>query len=253
MLDEGFVKSSIEDGVGTITFYHPKSNSLTAELLRSLATTVDKLGIDPKVRVLIIRSEGERTFCAGASFEELVAVEDFEQGKEFFMGFARLILAMKNCPKFIIARIHQRVVGGGVGIAAAADYTMAVKQASAKLSEFALGIGPFVVGPAVERKIGAGPYNAMAIDHDWRDADWCKIHGLYAQVYESVEELDEEVRGLAVKLSRCSSAATAQLKHTMWNGTDNWGELLESRAEINGQLVLSEFTRNYIKSFRNNR
>lgn len=251
MLDKGFVRSSIESGIGTITFYHPKSNSLTAELLQKMTTRVTELGADSQVRVIIIRSEGERAFCAGASFEELVAVDDFEQGKEFFMGFARLILAMINCPKFIIARVHQKVVGGGVGIAAAADYTMATKQASAKLSEFALGIGPFVVGPAVERKIGTGPHNAMAIDHDWRDADWCRSRGLYAQVYETVEELDEAVEALAIKLAHCSLEATADLKRTLWDGTEHWKELLEARAEINGRLVLSEFTRNYIKSFKN--
>lgn len=253
MLDSGYVKVDVEDGVGTITFHHPKSNALSGELLRKLAAAINELGNDPLARVIVIRSDGRSAFCAGASFDELMAIKNFEEGKEFFMGFARLILAMKKCPKFTIAQVHEKTVGGGVGIAAAADYTVATVTASAKLSELALGIGPFVVGPAVERKIGTGPFNAMAIDYEWWDAHWCKTHGLYTEIYETAKEMSDAVERLAKKLAQGSVEAMAQLKRAMWEGTDHWDELLESRAEINGRLVLSDFTRNYISSIKNDR
>lgn len=251
MSDNGYVNFDLNNGIGTITFYHPKSNSLPSAILRELATTVTKAGEDPAVKVVVLKSSGEKTFCAGASFDELLAIEDFEGGKEFFMGFARLLLAMRNCPKLVIVRVQGKAVGGGVGVAAAGDYTMATLNASAKLSELALGIGPFVVGPAVERKLGAGPTCAMAFDHEWRDAEWLERHGLYTTVYDDIASLDSAVAALAEKLAAASPQAMAELKNVFLRGTEDWAQLLESRAEISGRLVLSDFTRKYIEQFKN--
>lgn len=244
--EQGRVSTEITDGVASITFHHPKGNSLPGALLRGIAEEVSKAGANQDVKVVVLRSEGESAFCGGASFAELQQIKNREQGKEFFSGFARLILAMKRCPKFIIARVHSKAVGGGVGVAAAADYALATHAASARLSELALGIGPFVVGPAVERKIGTSAFTAMALDYDWRDATWCKEHGLYHALYQSVPELDSALETLTQKLTNGSVEAMTALKRILWQGTEHWDTLLDERASISGTLVLSDFTKNYL-------
>lgn len=251
MTDKGKVTIDIQYQVATISFYHPKKNSLPGALLKQLSEAVRAAGKDPAVRVIVLRSGGEGPFCAGASFDELLAIDSFERGKEFFMGFARLILAMKECPKFVITRVQGKAVGGGVGVVAASDYALATRGASIKLSELALGIGPFVVGPAVERKIGPGPFQALSIDTDWRDAGWAHAHGLYAQVHEDIGALDAAVNSLAQRLAQSSPAAMALLKSAFWKGTEEWQTLLEERAEMSGKLVLSEFTSKAISAFKN--
>lgn len=249
-MENGKVTTGVVDGIATVSFFHPKSNSLPLKLLKELNEAINKLAADKNSNVIIIRSDGEKSFCSGASFDELLAIKDFKSGKEFFMGFARLINSMRKCPKFIIARVHGKAVGGGVGIAAAADYTLASNEASVRLSEILLGIGPFVVGPAVERKIGKTAFITMAIDAEWHDAFWAKQNGLYTKVFASNRELDEAVTELAKKISKFNPDAVAQLKKVFWKSTEDWDELLEERAEINGRLVLSEFTKNYIKQFK---
>ena len=249
MIESGKVSVAVENGIGTITFFHPKSNSLPGSLLAEMARTVTSCGENDDIRVIVLKSEGNRAFCAGASFAELTAVKDPEGGKEFFMGFARLILAMKKCPKFIIARLQGKAVGGGVGVTAAADYAFAHTSSSAKLSELALGLGPFVVGPAVERKVGAGPFAAFTVDTDWRDAAWCERHGLYAGVFETHEALDEATNKLATKLAGFNPEAMAELKKVFWEGTEHWDTLLEERAVQSGRLVLSDFTSKAIAAF----
>ncbi|KAF0162214.1 MAG: enoyl-CoA hydratase [Stygiobacter sp. RIFOXYC12_FULL_38_8] len=246
----GKVTVNVIGGVASISFSHPQSNSLPSRLLKELTESLNKLAEDKNAHVIIIRSEGDKSFCAGASFDELLEIKDFKTGKEFFMGFARLLNAMRNCPKFIIARVHAKAVGGGVGIAAAADYTMACNEASVRLSELALGLGPFVVGPAVERKIGKTNFITMSIDAEWHDAFWAKQAGLFTKVFANKHDLDEAISALAKKISSCSPEAISAMKKVFWSGTENWDELLEERAEISGRLVLSEFTKNYIKNFK---
>jgi methylglutaconyl-CoA hydratase len=248
---EGTVDCQVTDGIATISFYHPQSNSLPGSLLRKLATVIAEAGNDSSVRVIILRSEGDKTFCAGASFDELVSIRSFDEGRAFFSGFAMVINAMRKAPKFVVARVHGKAVGGGVGIASAADYTLAVAGASVKLSELAVGIGPFVVGPAVERKIGKSAFAQLAINAtDWRDAQWAKEKGLYAEIYNSSDELDAAVNELAGKLAASNPHAMEQLKHIFWTGTENWDSLLMERAEMSGTLVLSEYTRNAIAKFK---
>jgi methylglutaconyl-CoA hydratase len=248
---DGYVRSSIEQGIATIEFYHPSSNSLPGEILNDLAKTINDIGIDDRVKVIILRSAGDRAFCAGASFDELVAIENEADGKKFFSGFAHVINAMRKCHKFIIGRVQGKAVGGGVGLVAATDYAIAIEDASVKLSELAVGIGPFVVGPAVERKVGLSSYSQLAIDAtEWRSAEWAKKHGLYAEIHSNMDEVDDAVKSLANRLSHSSPDAMAQLKKVFWQGTEHWDTLLSDRAAISGRLVLSEFTRNAINKFK---
>jgi methylglutaconyl-CoA hydratase len=223
-------------------------------LLRDLAGHIERAGADPAARVVVLRSEGRGPWCAGASFDELVAISeagDRAAGREFFSGFARVIRAMQRCPKFVVARVHGRVAGGGVGLVAAADYAVAVEGASCKLSELAVGIGPFVVGPVIERKIGLAAYTAMSVDADWRDAAWAHQHGLYARVVPGPAELDEAVEALARRLAASNPEAMADIKRVVWAGTEGWDALLAERADMSGRLVLSEFTRRAIAAFKN--
>lgn len=246
-----YVRTHIEDGIAHIEFFHPASNSLPGEILRNLAQAVEAAGQNPDAQVIVLRSAGQSAFCAGASFDELIAIENETQGQTFFSGFAMVINAIRKAPKFVIGRIHGKAVGGGVGLASACDYTLATQNASLKLSELAVGIGPFVVGPAVERKIGNANFTAMAIDATaWRSAEWGKNHGLFAEIYESVDQLDAAIERLAKQLSKSNPEAMAMLKTIFWQGTEHWDTLLMERAGMSGQLVLSEFTRNAIEQFK---
>jgi methylglutaconyl-CoA hydratase len=246
-----FVKITTQNSVGTIEFFHPQSNSLPGHILAELAYTINKAGEDDNIKVIILKSAGERAFCAGASFDELVAIDTPENGKKFFSGFANVINAARKCPKFIIGRVQGKAVGGGVGMASATDYCFATKFASAKLSELAIGIGPFVVGPAVERKIGTSAFSAMTINADkWFDASWAREKGLYTEVFDSLEEMDVEVAKLASTLSKSNPEAMEGLKKIMWQGSEHWDELLMERAVSSGTLVLSDFTKNAIEKFK---
>lgn len=248
---EAFVKSTINDGIGTITFFHPQSNSLPGEILRTLASQIEEMGKNDDAKVIVLQSEGEKAFCAGASFDELISIKDLETGKKFFSGFAGVINAMRKAPKFVIARVQGKAVGGGVGIASAADYTIATTHASVKLSELAVGIGPFVVGPAVERKVGSSAFCQLAINAtEWQTAIWAKEKGLYAEIYDDVHQLDEAVHQLAHRLSHSNPEAMMLLKKAAWQGTDHWDTLLIERAEMSGKLVLSDFTVNAINKFK---
>jgi methylglutaconyl-CoA hydratase len=248
---EAFVKSEIKNGIGYITFFHPQSNSMPGTQLRNLAAEVEKLGKDDQAKVIVLKSEGEKAFCAGASFDELISIKDLETGLKFFSGFAAVINAMRKAPKFVLARVQGKAVGGGVGIACAADYTFGIKDASVKLSELAVGIGPFVVGPAVERKVGNSAFCQMTINAtEFHSAAWAKEKGLYAELFETAADMDKSIDALATKLAASNPEAMAMLKKVMWEGTENWDQLLIERAGMSGKLVLSEFTINAINKFK---
>jgi methylglutaconyl-CoA hydratase len=251
MTHDGYVRSSFKNGITTIEFFHPQSNSLPAKILEQLAQAIHGAGNDEETKVIILRSAGENVFCSGASFDELIAIQNEEQGLQFFSGFAHVINNMRICPKFIIGRIHGKCVGGGVGLAAAVDYAIAVESASVKLSELAVGIGPFVVGPAVERKIGTSAFSQLSIDAtSWRDGGWASRKGLFAELYPDAKGMDDSIQQLAMKLVHSSPEAMAEMKKIFWKGTDHWGELLIERAAISGRLVLSQFTRQAIEKFK---
>ena len=250
-LQQGYIKSDLIDGVAHIEFYHPLSNSLPSKLLSELADAISEAGKNEAVKVLLLRSAGERAFCAGASFDELISIQDLDQGKKFFSGFANVINAMRTCPKFIVGRVHGKAVGGAVGLASSVDYCFATKHASVKLSELAVGIGPFVVGPAVERKVGLSGMSELAINAtEWRDAEWAHQRGLYYHLHESAEEMDQEIDALLTRLKGFNPEAMRQLKEVFWQGTEHWDQLLADRAAISGELVLSDFTRNAINAFK---
>ena len=246
-----YVKLNIENQVGYIEFFHPEHNSLPTNLLTQLAQTINDAGNNGDIKVIVLKSAGNRTFCAGASFKELVNINDEESGKVFFSGFANVINAMRKCPKFIIGRIQGKTVGGGVGIASATDYCMATKFASIKLSELNVGIGPFVVGPVVERKLGLSAMSQIAIDaNSFYSAEWAKQKGLFSHVFESTEELDEAVKTFAEGLSKYNPEAMKEMKNIFWKGTEDWDNLLIERAKISGRLVLSDFTKETLKRFK---
>ena len=243
------VSTDISGLVATVSFGGTKGNSLPGALLRELASAIEAAGRGADVNVIVLRSEGEGPFCAGASFDELKSIGDAKTGKQFFLGFAGVILAMTQSPKPIIVRVQGKTVGGGVGIVAAGDYAIATHNAAVRLSELAVGIGPFVVGPVIEHKIGRGAYGALSLDADWRDAGWAERHGLYASVKNSVAELDAAVNALSAKLAAASPDAVSKIKRTVWAGTEHWPKLLDERAAMSGSLVLSEFTKNAIAAF----
>ncbi|MXV37611.1 enoyl-CoA hydratase/isomerase family protein [Flavobacteriaceae bacterium Ap0902] len=250
-MTEPYIKNYIHDGIATIEFFHPKSNSFPTSQLNALIDTFKTLGEDSNVKVIILKSAGEKVFCAGASFDELLTIDDFDTGKKFFMGFANLILAMRDCPKFIIGQIEGKVVGGGVGLTAACDYTLALNNASIKLSELSIGIGPFVIEPAITRKIGINAFSELTLNpKEWVLAHWCKEAGLYNDVFETREELIESCEAFAQQLSQYSPAAMHHLKSIFWENAQNWNDIMPQRAAMSGELVLSEFTKSTLQKFK---
>jgi len=250
-MTQPYVKQTIKNEVGYIEFFHPAHNSLPGDLLAKLAQTITKAGTNNDIKVIVLKSGGDRTFCAGASFKELVNINDQETGKVFFSGFANVINAMRKCPKFIIGRIQGKTVGGGVGVASATDYCMATKFAAIKLSELNVGIGPFVVGPAVQRKLGLSGMSQIAIDaNTFYPAEWAKQKGLFTHVFETTEDLDAAVKTFAENLCTYNVEAMKVMKHMFWKGTEDWDTLLTERAKISGRLVLSAFTKEKLKGFK---
>ncbi len=250
-MTDPYVSINIENEVGYIEFFHPAHNSLPGNILTTLAQTITQAGLNKAIKVIVLKSGKDRTFCAGASFKELINIDDKATGKIFFSGFAKVINAMRKCPKFIIGRIQGKTVGGGVGLAASTDYCMASKFAAIKLSELNIGIGPFVVGPAIERKIGLSAMSQIAIDaNTFYSAEWAKQKGLFTQVYESNEALDSAVKTTAEHLCTYNPEAMREMKKVFWQGTDHWDDLLAKRAAISGELVLSEFTKQKLKGFK---
>jgi methylglutaconyl-CoA hydratase len=251
-INQGDVKIISEpNGIARIEFYHPLSNSLPGKVLQKLADTITAVSLDQHVKVIILQSAGDKAFCAGASFDELISIKDLEQGQQFFSGFAKVINACRKSEKLIIGRVQGKAVGGGVGMASAVDFCYATTSASVKLSELAVGIGPFVVGPAVERKVGTSAMSMMAINAtEWYTAEWAREKGLYAEIFDTTEQMDEAIDGLANKLAKSNPEAMSMLKKIFWQGTDHWDTLLTERAGMSGKLVLSDFTRNAIQSFK---
>ena len=251
-IHQGHVEVSLDDrGIATVEFGHPLSNSLPGKILAKIANSITDLGTNDAVKIIVLKSSGERAFCGGASFDELISIKDLDTGKVFFSGFANVINACRKCPKLIIGRVHGKAVGGGVGLASAVDYCFATKFADVKLSELAVGIGPFVVGPAVERKIGLSAMSQLAINAtEWRSAQWAKNNGLYAEIFDSSLEMDERIEELAIRLAKSNPEAMQMLKKAFWQGTEHWDELLAERASMSGKLVLSDFTVNAINQFK---
>jgi len=249
--ENGSLYTKIDQQIATLEFGHPASNSFPSILLKRLEDEINKLSTNDDVAVIVLRSEGEKAFCAGASFDELISIEDLETGKDFFSGFAGVINAMRLCKKIIIGRIHGKTVGGGVGLAAACDYAFATKAASIKLSELSIGIGPFVIAPAVERKMGTSGLAELTLAaHEWQNAYWAKDKGLYARVFETSKEMDKEIDYFAEKLASYNPQALTAMKEILWKNTAHWTELLEERAAISGELVLSDFTKNALLKFK---
>lgn len=249
--ENGSLYTKTQNKVATIEFGHPASNSFPSELLERLQKEFQKLSEDENVNVIILKSEGEKAFCAGASFDELVAIKDLEQGKQFFSGFANVINSMRQCKKLIVGRIQGKAVGGGVGLVAACDYALATEAAAIKLSELSIGIGPFVIAPAVERKVGVSGLAELTLAaHEWKNAYWAKEKGLYARVFDSIKEMDKEVDLFSEKLASYNPKALEHMKKILWENTSNWSTLLEDRAAVSGELVLSEFTKDALSKFR---
>lgn len=250
-MELGSIKTEIANNIAKVTFSHPASNSFPSSLLQELTDELASLNKNESVTVIILQSEGTGAFCAGASFDELVAISNYEDGSKFFSGFANVINAMRKCSKLIIGRIHGKAVGGGVGLAAACDYTFATQKSDIKLSEIAIGIGPFVIEPAVSRKIGKTALAEMTLTPTlWKSANWAKEKGLFTEVFENIDDLDKRLENYTNELAQYNKEALSDLKQVLWEGTDNWDSLLYERAAISGRLVLSDFTKKALEKFK---
>ena len=249
---QGYVRTDTKpNGIAYITFFHPNHNSLPSRLLQGLVDAFEAAGNDPAVRAVVLKSAEHRTFCAGASFDELVAIYDYETSLAFFSGFGSVINAMRRCPKIIVGRVHGKAVGGGVGLAAGVDFCMASQYGSVRLSELAIGFGPFVIGPAVERKVGSAAFGQLALNPgEWQTAAWAKEKGLFQEVFDTVEQLDAYIEHFTLNLSSYHTEALVELKKIFWEGTEHWDTLLAERAAISGRLALSDFTKKAIAAFK---
>lgn len=247
---QGSITQTTENNICKITFCHPKGNSMPSALLSDLAKAIKEAGQNDNIRCVILTSSGNSAFCAGASFDELIEINNLDDGTKFFSGFANVINAIRTCQKFVVGRVHSKVIGGGIGLVAACDYTFAVESVNIRLSEFNVGIGPFVIAPAIVRKMGQSAFSQMTIDTDWYSALWAHEKGLFNKVFKSVEEMDAEINKLTEKFRSSSMDAMYELKKLFWDGTENWDELLVEKAKISGKLVLTEYTKNYLSNFK---
>lgn len=250
---QGYVRTEVTtSGVAHIYFHHPQHNSLPSALLQALTDAFNGLRDRADVRVAVLRSaEHANTFCAGASFDELVAIQDMDTSVRFFSGFGNVINAMRRCGKIVVGRIHGRAIGGGVGLAAATDICLAAKAATIRLSELAVGFGPFVIGPAVTRKVGNGTFAQLALTpSEWQTAEWAKEKGLFQEVFDTEAQLDAYLNHLTEKLCQYSPAALTALKQVCWEGTDHWDTLLPERAAISGRLALTPESKDAIQAFK---
>lgn len=247
----GSLYTKIENKVAWIEFGHPASNSFVSELLARLTAEFDKISKNKDVSLIVLRSEGDRAFCAGASFDELAAISNMEEGKAFFAGFANVINAMRKCAQPIFGRVQGKTVGGGVGLASACDYVYATEAASIKLSEISIGIAPLVIAPAVERKLGKAGLSELSLNPTaWKNAYWAKEKGLYSQVFDTISKMDKELEFHAQKLASYNREALLEMKRVLWEGTDHWGKLLFERAEASGKLALSPNTKAALEKFK---
>ena len=247
----GSLYTRINQGVAYVEFGHPAGNSFVMELLDRLAKEITQISDNPEVRLLVLKSEGDRTFCAGASFDELLQITNIEEGKRFFGGFAKVINAMRTCTIPILGRVQGKAVGGGVGLIAACDYVFATEQASVRLSEISIGIAPLVIAPAVERKIGKGGLAELALSPiEWKNAYWCREKGLFSKVYDGMKEMDKELEFFAAKLTSYQRPALQAMKQVLWEGTENWDALLKKRAEMSGMLALSPETKAVLEKIK---
>lgn len=249
---DAFVKTSINNKIATISFYNKAGNSLPSHLLNELANAFYDLDKNKTIQLIILKSEGDTTFCAGASFDELLSISNFEEGSTFFSGFAHVINNMRKCSKIIIGEVTGKAVGGGVGLISACDYVFATTNSSIKLSELAIGIGPFVIEPAVSRKIGQMAMGEMALEPtQWKTSEWAHKNGLYNKIFDNSDDLKASLSQYSLELSSYNPEALSELKKVLWNGIENWDHLLFERAAISGRLVLSDFTKNALSQFKN--
>lgn len=248
----GSLYTKIENQIATIEFGHPNANSFPLELLERLAKEFDLLSDNESVSLIILKSEGDKAFCAGASFDELLAIENEAEGVRFFQGFANLFLAIRRCKKLIVGRVQGKTVGGGVGLVAALDYVFAVEAASIKLSELSLGIGPFVIAPVILRKAGQATLNELFMAPDqWKNAYWAQQKGLFARVFENAKEMDEAISHFAERLLQSNPEALSHMKRITWQHTEHWEQELLDNAVISGKLVLSQQTKSMLEKFKN--
>ena len=249
-MNNGFVTQELKNNIAEITFGTPKSNALPGEILEKLAQTIIESGKDENVKAILLKSAGEKAFSAGASFDELLEIDDLENSKIFFGGFAKVLNAMRSCGKLVIVRVQGKTTGGGVGIACAADYCFATKDSAMALTELNLGIGPFVIGPYVERKIGKSAYEAMSIDADFRSADWCEKHDVYHSVSENIQEMDGEIEAFMNKLSERSAEALALIKKVSWEGSEHFDQLMPERILMSASLILEDSAKENIQKIK---
>lgn len=248
---EPYVSTRVVGRIAEVEFFHPSGNSLPSHMLQKLSTAFDELRENREVAVIVLKSGGGKAFCGGASFDELIQIQNLEQGKRFFSGFANLINAMRKAPQIVVGRIHGKTVGGGIGLACACDYAFGTVHSHLKLSELAVGIGPFVVGPAIERKAGKAAFQEMALEPAvWKSAEWAFQKGIFQYLAKDEKELNEKTEAFALQLTEYNPEALFELKKVFWQNTDNWDTLLIQRAEISGMLVLSEFTKSFIQKFK---
>lgn len=247
---EGFVKSEVHNNISTILFYHPKGNALPTKLLKRLKEEIDHGAHDENVKVILLRSVQHDVFCSGAYFNELMEIKDPKAAQAFFMGFAEVIKSMRKCAKLIIARVHGKVVGGGLGLVAAADYAIALEGADARLSELSIGIGPYVIAPALIRKMGLSAFSQLAIDaHMWRNSDWVRRKGLYAELHPNKASMEESIERLTTSLAKNSHDANTSLKRMLWEGTEDWDALLQERAAKTAELLLKDQAQQFLTQF----
>lgn len=244
------VHTQIENSIAKIQFYNPASNACDPSMLAQMVHAFNTLSANSQVKVILLSSKGNKAFCAGASITHLSELKDMKAATDFFSGFGRLILSMKNCNKIIVTSVQGKAVGGGVGIIAASDYVIATENSGLRLSELMIGIGPLVIAPAVIRKVGVAHFSQLSLKPStWKDAKWGAAHGLFNELVTDGDSLENVTVDYCNSLASYSAQALSALKSVLWQGTEHWEELLYENAAKTATLSLSEDAQESFKKF----
>jgi methylglutaconyl-CoA hydratase len=203
---------SAGDGVVTVTLDRPDvRNALSAGLITELTRCMREIAGREDVRAVILTGEGD-SFCAGADigYMRQTASFSYEENLEDAGRLAALFESIAECPKPVVARIKGAAIGGGVGLVAAADVSVAEEGTIFAFSEVRLGISPATIAPFVLRKIGHSHARSLFLTGERFGAERAREIGLVHEVAPE-GELDEVVQK---KIGQITSGGPESLAST---------------------------------------
>jgi len=207
------VRYAVEGGVATLTMDQPDNrNALTAALLNGLADGLAAACADETVRVVVLANTGP-AFCAGA---DLSAGSGGQAAVAPRAGLADILAAIQDSPKPIVARIAGHCLGGGIGLAAACDVSIADDAARFGFTEVRLGVAPAIISVVCLPKLRRGDALELFLSGERIPAPRAVEVGLITRAVPAVL-LDGEVAAMVTKLLAGGPGALAAAKRLVYD------------------------------------